>query len=123
MKFNQVFERCKEKGIKITKHGLYLAGLKNGFIEKSSEHGNIFHGEKFEKWVEKKLEKIPKGYFSLNQCSKELNTPLSTIYTIVNEGKLEVLNIGTKGVKYVKVKELKEYIRIRKHGSEKEYGN
>lgn len=123
MKFKQVHDRCAEKGIKISKQGLYLAGLKNGFIERDVDHNNIFHQEKFEKWIEKKLEKVPKGYVSFLDCSKKLNKPLPTIYYLVKAGNLEVKTIGTKGVKYVKLEDLEKYIRIRKHGSEEKYGN
>lgn len=123
MKFNQVFERCKEKGIKISKQGLYLAGLKNGFIERDIDHNNIFHKEKFENWIEKKLEPVPAGFNSFLDCSKKLNKPLSTVYYLVKTGDLEVKIIGMKGVKYVRLEDLKKYIRIREHGSEEEYGN
>ena len=123
MKFNQVYLRCKEKGIKITKQGLYLAGLKNGFIERDIDRINIFHKDKFEKWVNKKLEKIPAGFYSFQQCSDKLKKPLSTIYFLVKDSGLEVKKIGSRGVKYVRIEELKKYIKIRKFGSEEEYGN
>lgn len=123
MKFNQVMKRCEEKGIKITKQGLYIAGLKNGFIERDIDHINIFHKDKFESWVEKKLEKIPGEYKSFSDCAKELNKPLSTIYYLVKKGNLKVKNFGTRGAKYVKFEELKKYIRFCEYGSEEEYGN
>jgi len=123
MKFNQVLERCKENGIKISKQGLYLAGLKHGFIEKDIDHNNIFYKEKFEEWMKKKLEPVPAGFSSFLECSKKLNKPLSTIYYLVKAGDLEVKTRGTKGVKYVKLSDLEKYIRIREHGSEEEYGN
>ena len=127
MKFGQVYERCKMKGINISRNALYLAGIKYGFIERDIDHINIFHKEKFEKWLEKKLEKVPEGYSSLKECSEKLNKPLQTIYYLVNtgikSGKLNFLKIGTKEIKYVKLEELREFIRIRKYGSEEEYGN
>ena len=49
MKFKQVYERCLQKGIKISKMGLYLAGLQNGFIIKGEDRGNVFVKEDFEK--------------------------------------------------------------------------
>ena len=116
MKFKQVYERCEEKGIKISKQGLYLAGLKYGFIERDIDRNNIFHKEKFEKWMEKKLERAPEGYSSFLECSKKLNKPLATIYYLINASNLEVKTIGTKEVKYVKISELEKYIRIREHG-------
>lgn len=122
MKFGQVLERCKSKGINISRNALYLAGIKHGFIEKGTTH-NIFHKEKFEKWIEKKLEKVPAGYYTLKECSQKLNKPLATIYCWINESNLKVLKIGTKEIKYVNIEELKEFIRIRKYGSEEEYGN
>ena len=123
MKFNQVLERCKEKGINISREGLYLAGLKYGFIERDKNRNNIFHREKFEEWCMKKLEPIPEGYYTILECSKKLNKPLSTIYFFIKVGNLEVKKMGPKGVKYVKIEELENYIRIRKHGSEEGYGN
>lgn len=123
MKFKQVMMRCEDKGIKITKHGLYLAGLKNGFIERYVDHINLFHKEKFEEWVEKKLEKIPDGYFNFRECSEKLNKPLPTIYYLIKEGKLETKKFGTRGVKYVRIEELEKYIKFREYGSEDEYGN
>lgn len=123
MKFNQVLERCKEKGINISREGLYLAGLKYGFIERDVDRINIFHKEKFEEWCMKKLEPIPEGYYTILDCSKKLNRPLSTIYYLLKAGNIEVKKMGYKGVKYVKLEELEEYIRIRKYGSGEEYGN
>ena len=123
MKFNQVFERCKEKGIKITKQGLYLAGLKNGFIERDIDHINIFHKEKFEKWIDKKLEVAPEGYVSFAECSEKLNIPLATIYYLIREGNLKTIQVGTKKVKYVRLREIEKYIEIRERGSEEKYGN
>lgn len=122
MKFKQVYERCLQKGIKISKQGLYLAGLQNGFIIKKSG-GNLFIQEDFEKWMEKKLEPVPAGYSSMIECSKKLNKPLTTIYYLVKAGNLEVKTIGTKEVKYVRLSDLENYIRIREHGSEEKYGN
>ena len=106
MKFKQVYERCIEKGIKISKQGLYLAGIKHGFIERDVDHINIFHREKFEKWIEKKLEPVPAGYSSMLECSKKLNKPLATVYYLVKAGNLEVKTIGTKEVKYVRLEDL-----------------
>ena len=123
MKFKQVYERCEEKGIKISKQGLYLAGLNNGFIVKGKNHNNVFVQKEFEKWMDKKLESAPEGFNSFSECSKKLNKPLATIYYLVNAGNLEVKTVGTKEVKYVKLEDLEKYIRIREHGSEEEYGN
>lgn len=124
MKFKQVYLRCLDKGIKITKQGLYLAGLQNGFIVRNPDkHSNLFVKEEFEKWVEKKLEKAPAGYFSFSECSKKLNKPLDTIYYLVKEGNLETKQIGTMRVKYVRLEELEKFIKIRERGSEEKYGN
>lgn len=123
MKFKQVYERCLQKGIKISKMGLYLAGLQNGFIIKGEDRVNVFVKEDFEKWMEKKLEPVPAGYCSMIECSEKLNKPLATIYYLVKAGNLEVKTIGTKEVKYVKLSDLENYIRIREHGSEEKYGN
>jgi len=122
MKFQQVYERCEAKGIKITRMGLYKAGLQNGFIIKKSG-GNIFVQEDFEKWMEKKLEKVPEGYCSFKECSEKMNIPLDTIYYLIKESNLKTIEIGTKKVKYVKIEEFREFVRIRKHGSEEKYGN
>lgn len=116
-------KRCEEKGIKITKQGLYVAGLKNGFIERDIDHNNIFHKDKFESWVEKKLEKIPNEYKLFSDCAKELNKPLSTIYYLVRKGNLEVKKFGTRESKHVNFEELKKYIGFCEYGSEEEYGN
>jgi len=123
MKFKQVVERCVGKGISITKQGLYLAGLQHGFIVKTENHSNLFVREKFEEWMEKKLEKVPEGYFSLLECSKKLNKPLSTVYYLIKAGNLEVKKIGTNEVIYVRFEDLEKYIEIREHGSEEKYGN
>ena len=123
MKFKQVYERCEEKGIKISKQGLYLAGLNNGFILKGENHSNVFVQKEFEKWMAKKLEPAPEGFCSFVECAKKLNKPLATVYYLVKAGNLEVKTIGTKEVKYVKISELEKYIRIREHGSEEKYGN
>ena len=123
MKFKQVYERCAEKGIKISKQGLYLAGLQNGFIIKGEGHSNVFIKGDFEKWMKKKLEPIPAGYSSFLECSKKLNKPLATIYYLVKAGNLKVKKIGTKEVRYVRLEDLEKYIRIREHGSEEKYGN
>ena len=122
MKFTQVFERCKEKGIQISREGLYLAGLKYGFIERCEGKRNIFHKEEFENWVAEKLKPIPVGYFTVIECSKKLNRPLSTMYFFIKEGNIKMEKMG-KGVNYVKLEELEKYIYIREHGSEEEYGN
>lgn len=123
MKFQQVLERCEANGIKITRMGLYKAGLQNGFIERDIDHINIFHKDKFEKWMEKKLEKAPEGYCSFKECSEKMNIPLDTIYHLIKESNLKTIEIGTKKVKYVKIEEFREFVRIRKHGSEEKYGN
>ena len=123
MKFSQVYNRCKEKGIEITKQGLYWAGLKCGFIERDIDKNNIFNKDKFEKWINKKLEPVPEGYNSFLECSKKLNKPLPTIYYLVKAGNLEVKKIGTRGIKYVRFEDLEKYIKIRKYGGEEEYGN
>lgn len=123
MKFQQVLERCKTKGIKITRMGLYNAGIKNGFIERDTDRNNIFHQKKFEKWLGKKLEKVPEGYCSFKECSQKLGIPLNTIYYLFKESDLKFIEIGTKKVKYVKIKEFREFIKIRKYGSEEKYGN
>jgi len=122
MKFQQVYERCEAKGIKITRMGLYRAGLQNGFIIKKSG-GNIFIQEDFEKWMKKKLEKAPDGYCSFKECSEKMNIPLDTIYYLIKESNLKTIEIGIKKVKYVKIEEFREFVRIRKHGSEEKYGN
>lgn len=123
MKFKQVYERCEENGIKISKMGLYLAGLQNGFIVKGENHSNLFVQEEFEKWIAKKNEKAPEGFSSFSECSKKLKKPLATIYYLVGAGNLEVKTVGTKEVKYVRLSDLENYIRIREHGSEEKYGN
>ena len=124
MKFKQVYERCEEKGIKITKQGLYLAGLQNGFIVRNpGKHSNTFVQKEFEKWMEKKNEIVPEGYISFMECSKKLNKPLATIYYLIREGNLKTIQIGTKKVKYVRFGEIEKYIKIREHGSEEKYGN
>lgn len=122
MKFKQVLERCQNKGLNISRMGLYEAGIKNGFIERNIDR-NIFHQEKFEKWLEKKLEKVPEGYCSFKECSKKLGIPLNTIYYLFKESDLKAIEIGIKKVKCVKIEEFREFIRIRKHGSEEKYGN
>ena len=125
MKFKQVYERCEQNGIKISKMGLYLAGLQNGFIIKGEDqdHGNVFVQEEFEKWISKKNEKAPAGFLSFSECSEKLKKPLTTIYYLVKVGNLEVKTVGTKEVKYVRLSDLENYIRIREHGSEEKYGN
>lgn len=123
MKFKQVYERCEQNGIKISKQGLYLAGLQNGFIVKGENHSNLFVQEEFEKWIGKKKEKAPEGYHTFLDCSKKLKKPLATIYYLVKSGNLEVKTIGTKEVKYVRLSDLENYIRIREHGCEEKYGN
>ena len=73
-----------------------------------------------------KLGKAPKGYCSLKECSEKLGIPLNTIYYLVKESGLktiEIGKIGTKKVKYVEIEKFREFIRIRKHGSEEKYGN
>lgn len=124
MKFKQVFERCEDKGIKITKQGLYLAGLKNGFILRNPEtHSNTFVQKEFEKWMKKKLEVVPEGYYSFADCAKKLNKPLNTIYYLIRAGNLKIKKVGTGEVKYVRLEDLEKYIEIRQHGSEEKYGN
>lgn len=120
MKFKQVYMRCLDKGVKITKQGLYKAGFRNGFIERDCD-GIIFHKDKFEKWISKKLEKVPEGYYSFLECSKKLKKPLSTVYFLSKAGKLKFKKI--RGVNYVKIEDLKKYIKFREYGSEDEYGN
>lgn len=124
MKFKQVYKRCEEKGIKITKEGLYKAGLHNGFIVRNPEkHSNTFIQKEFEKWIEKKLEVAPEGYVSFAECSEKLNIPLATIYYLIREGNLKTIQVGTKKVKYVRLREIEKHIEIRERGSEEKYGN
>lgn len=126
MKFQQVLERCKNKGLNISRNAVYYNGIQYGFIERDIDRNNIFHQEKFEEWLEMKLGKAPEGYCSFKECSEKLGIPLNTIYYLVKESGLktiEIGKIGTKKVKYVEIEKFREFIRIRKHGSEEKYGN
>lgn len=115
MYMNDVLRKCEEKGYKITKQGLYVAGEKYGFLTKpDGQHPWDFDQKKFLEWLDKATEEIPKGWVTLNEASKILNVSLPQMYILVKDKNSGVRYFGAgKGVMYVDPKRIEEVIKNR----------
>lgn len=125
MHMNDVIRKCEEKGYKITKQGIYLAGKKYGFLTRPDEqHSWDFNQEKFLEWLNKAIEEIPDGWLTLNEASKVLNISLAQIYILVKDENAGVKYFGAgKGVMYVDPKRIEKIIKERKAKHEYDWGD
>lgn len=116
MHMNDVVRKCEERGYKITKQGIYLAGKKYGFLTRLDEqHSWDFNQEKFLEWLDKAVEEIPEGWLTLNEASKVLNISLAQMYILVKDENAGAKYFGAgKGVMYVDPKRIEEIIQKRK---------
>ena len=123
MHMNDVVRKCEEKGYKITKQGIYLAGKKYGFLTRPDEqHSWDFNQEKFLEWLDKAIEEIPEGWLTLNEASKVLNISLAQMYILVKDENAGVKYFGAgKGVMYVDPKRIEKIIEERKAKHEYEW--
>lgn len=113
---NDILKRCKEKGHKMSRMGIYVAGKRVGFIYKD-ENGYQLDKEKFENWLEKAVEKIPDNYLSAKQIMKEYKVSQSEAYCILNDADSESEKFGSYGVLYAERNRIEKVIekRSRKH--------
>lgn len=125
MYMNDVIRKCEEKGYKITKQGIYLAGKKYGFLTRPDEqHSWDFNQEKFLEWLDKAIEEIPDGWLTLNEASKVLNISLAQMYILVKDENSGVKYFGAgKGVMYVDPKRIEKIIEERKGKHEYDWGD
>ena len=113
---NDVLKRCEEKGHKVTRMGLYVAGKREGFIvEKNGE--KELDIDKFNKWLEKAIQKVPEGYLSAKQIIEKYGVSQSEAYFILNDPDCESEKYGAYGVLYAKQERIESVItkRSKKH--------
>lgn len=125
MKMQQVMMRCAQAGYPVSRRAIYDAGEKYGFIKKvEGKNGLEFNQEGFEAWLKKAIEQAPKGFYTINECAKQLNISVTTCWSLCKSGEIEVKHIGSgRGIMYANIEQLKELICKRKFGTEEKYGN
>lgn len=104
---------CEKNDIKMSRMGLYSAGLKNKFIV-LNEYGKLeFIKPQFKKWLERRNMKIPEGFIPIKECAKIFKKSLVWTYHVVNENKskIETLEVGSKRLLYVNEKQFRKYLR------------
>lgn len=118
---NEILSKCEEKGYKISKQGLYNAGIKNGFLIKSDEKKSDgrcrwdFDQSKFLEWLNKAVEEIPEGWVTLKEASEILNVSIAQMYLLVKHENSGAKYFGAgKGIMYVDPKRIEEIIKNNK---------
>lgn len=112
----EVLERCKEKGYRITRMGLYIAGKREGFIVKKNGEKEL-DVDKFNKWLERAIEEIPDGYLSAKQIIEKYGVSQVEAYFILNDPDCESEKFGAHRVLYAKQERIERVIakRNKKH--------
>ena len=106
---NDVVQRCKEKGYKITRQGIYLAGKREGFIYEN-DSGKQLDLEKFDKWLEKATEQVPDNYLSAKDIVKKYHVSQVFAYTVLKDSDCVCKNFGYKGIIYGEEKSVEDVI-------------
>lgn len=117
MYVNEVLRKCEERGYKITKAGLYRAGVKYGFLTRTDGQRSFdFDQKKFLEWLDRAVEEIPEGWMTLAEASKALGVSIAQMYLLVKDENSGVRYFGSgKGVMYVDPKRVEEVIESRKN--------
>lgn len=111
MKWKKLLLFCEKNDIKISRMGLYTAGLKNKFIV-INEYGKlVFVKQEFKKWLERRNQKVPEGYIPIKECAAIWKKSLVWTYHIVKSANISTKRIGAKKLIYVNEKQFKRYLR------------
>lgn len=121
MKIQPILKRCEESGHKVTKMGLYYSGKKYGFLVKDENGKYFFNEELFQEWLKKSLEEVPEGYLRISECAKKLNMCVASIWRYSKNVETKKIGAG-EGIIYVNFKQLEEFIRFNRKGSEEKNG-
>lgn len=125
MKVNDVLRYCEEHGRKVSRQGLYSAGMRYGFITKTKGKASLdFDKEKFIEWFNKGLEDIPDNYIRISELMKRYDLTLVFAYALLKDPGCEHRKFGRgNGVTYVNVDGIEEIIERnrnkRKHECDK----
>lgn len=112
-----LLKRCEDKGYKISRMGLYLAGKRVGFIFENEKGEKELDKDKFSEWLENIIKDVPEGYFSAKQIMQKYNVSQNEAYFILNDPDCVVIRVGGYGVMYGEKKSVESIIekRSRKH--------
>lgn len=121
MYLKDVLNKCKEEGYLVTSSGLYYAGEKYGFLIKKEGNRSLeFDKDKFNEWLKKAKQEIPKGWVSINELHNVLGISLSQAYILSKDEDSGAKTFGAgPGVIYVDPERIKEIIK-RRNDSHKE---
>lgn len=107
-----VLKRCEEKGHKMTRMGIYVAGKREGFIvEKNGE--KELDIDKFNKWLEKATKKVPEDYLSAKQIIEKYGVSQPEAYFILNDPDCKTEKFGSHEVLYAKQENIESVIKKR----------
>ena len=112
MRLNEVLRYCEEHGRRISKQGLYQAGIRYGFITKTKGRTSLdFDKERFLEWFNKGLEDAPEGWVRISDLIRMYNLPLVFAYKLLKDEECEHKRFGRgDGVTYVKLEGIERII-------------
>lgn len=106
---NDVLKRCEEKGHKMTRMGVYVAGRREGFIVENNGDKE-FLVDKFNDWISRVVEKPPEGYLSARQIADEFKVSLNAAYSALHDPNCRIVRVGCYRVIYGERKSIEEAI-------------
>ena len=121
MHITDILKKCEELGYHVSKSGLYHIGYKRGFIVKDELGVLSFDKEKFLAWVDKRNEKIPKGYKRLSEMTDEVGVSLAQLYLLIKDPDADVRKIGSKDIYYADPKRIKAVIKKRQDSRKEDW--
>lgn len=112
MHLNEVLKYCEEHGRKVSRQGLYQAGIRYGFIKKSEGKSSLdLDWDKFLKWFNKGLEEVPEGYMRISELMKTYNLNLVFAYKLLKDPECVHRKFGRgNGITYVDTKGIERII-------------
>lgn len=110
---NDLLKRCEERGYKISRYGLYLAGYRLGFIYKDEAEEKHLNKEKFEAWLDTIMKEAPEGYLSAKMIVSKYGVSLCEAYSVLNDEECNVVRVGGYGVMYGEPKSVEKVVRKR----------
>lgn len=124
MKVKQVVKYCSDHGHPITSMAIYRAGKKYGFLKKiEGQHSLEFNREKFLEWFKGFTAEIPEGYLCVKDLSKEVGLSIPQCYALAKDDSVKKMKKGTgDGILYVDKESFREFINVRRYGTEEVFG-
>ena len=126
MHINEVLKYCEDNGRKLSRQGLYQAGIKHGFISKKPGRSSYdFDEEKFQEWFKKGFDEVPEGWVKISELTKLYGVSLVFIYKkLLKDPELEYKKFGRgEGVIYVKLDGIEAIIeknRAKRNGKDEQ---